>query len=58
MMERTEVQAIIRRSRAKSSKEGASRSKVYLDINSNIKTPYIACIRGPILLSAPHSTRI
>lgn len=27
-------------------------------INSSISSQYIACYRGPILLSAPHSTRI
>ena len=29
-----------------------------MDVNSAIKTPYVACFRGPILLSAPHSARI
>ena len=29
-----------------------------MDVNSGIKTQYVACFRGPILLSAPHSSRI
>ena len=32
--------------------------RVYMDVNTGIKTQYVACFRGPILFSAPHSSRI
>jgi hypothetical protein len=54
--DRNEVQAIIK-TRAKSTRDAMSR-KVYMDINSSIKTPYVSLNRGPILFSAPHSARI
>ena len=46
------------RQRAKSMKAPELARKNTMDINSGIKTPYVACFRGPILLSAPHSSRI
>lgn len=55
-MERTEVNVIIKK-RIRSSNEVKKR-KIYVDKSNKLQVPYIASFRGPILLSAPHSTRV